>query len=325
VETQLDTAMFVVRQEVARRGLSEDVGIHRVGPHICITLKQEGRAQWIGYESGQGYYLVGEPNDQPAAFFELTPATMVVLFPPPSDSTARVDDLLETLTSHTPDVRKVEAIIDATPVTERGLDVLGTIALIRARELAISKLAELSEDENAPESAFQQLFAAEPWMLGAQYSEVVARERMLWFGARADLLLASVLGYVDIVELKKPSTRILTPASRARTWKQSSDLADAYAQAQQYLRLVDENRLAIENELGIGVAGVSRMYRSSVVIVAGRQPAEEAAQDVIRELNNANPRVTLMTYDEVAAIAEATIRLFRRRLISEVALPSGAA
>jgi hypothetical protein len=318
MESQLDTALMALRQEIARRGLYDNVAVHRVGPHICITLKHEDRAQWIGYEREQGYYLVGDPADPPTAFFDLTPEAMRALFPASTDSDAKIDDILQTLTSHTPDVEKLEAIIDSTPVTERGLDVFGTIASIRARERAIAKLAELSSDESAPEAAFQQLFSTEPWMLGSQYSEVVAKERMLWFGARADLLLASVLGYVDIVELKRPSTRILTPASRARTWKQSSELADAYAQAQQYLRLVDENRLAIENELGIGAAGISRMYRSSVVIVAGQQPKAKSARDVLRELNHSHHRITLMTYDEVAAVAEATIKLFRQRLAPAV-------
>ena len=121
--------------------------------------------------NGQGYYLVGEPDDPPTAFFELTPETMLALFPARADSDAKVGDLLETLTSHTPDVEKLEKIVDSTPVTERGLDVLGTIASIRARELAIAKLGELSNDPDTPEAAFQHLFAAEPWMLGAQYSE----------------------------------------------------------------------------------------------------------------------------------------------------------
>lgn len=208
----------------------------------------------------------------------------------------------------------MEEILDRVPATDQGLDVLSTVAAIRARRHSISRLESLLGDTTIPEREYQNLIADEPWMLGAQYQRVVAKERVLWFGARVDLLLQSVLGYVDVVEFKRPNCPLLIGASRAGTWKQSSQLADAYSQANDYLRLVDENRSAIEAEFGLANGGVSRMYRSSVIIVAGRAPEDKAAQDVIRGLNAAVERIVLMTYDEVLSIAEATIALFERRL-----------
>jgi hypothetical protein len=264
-------------------------------------------------------------------FFELTPDTITNLLPLSSaDQSGEHDqrthdgaELLSSIATESPDIKKVEEIIDRASVTDEGLDVLSTVAAIRARRNAISKLTRMMCNDATPERSYQELFGAEPWVLGAQYRQVIAKERLVWFGARVDLLLASVLGYVDVVELKRPDTRILTQGSRARTWRQTAELADAYSQAEQYLSLIDENRASIEKELDLADEAVSRMYRSSVIIVAGRQPEDKRARDVIRGLNSAYPRIVLMTYDEVVSIAEATVKLFERRLVRHAALPGG--
>jgi hypothetical protein len=332
MHVDLQSALITLRQQVVQRGLRESVHIERDGPYIHIVLRSEGRDRWIGHSPGNGYFLVSSPDDIPQAFFHLTPDVITNLLPISSDGGREGDhdqrtrdgaDLLNSIATESPNVDKVEEIISRASVTDEGLDVLSTVAAIRARRNAISKLNAMMSNDATPERSYQELFGSEPWMLGAQYRQVVAKERIVWFGARVDLLLASVLGYIDVVELKRPDTRILTQGSRARTWRQTAELSDAYSQAQEYLRLIDENRAAIERELDLTEGTVSRMYRSSVIIVAGRQPEEKRARDVIRELNSAYPRTVLMTYDEVVSVAEATVELFERRLVRHVALPSG--
>jgi Domain of unknown function (DUF4263) len=325
----MQTALASLHRHIVQNRLSDRVHVEQDGQYIRLALRLEGRNSWIGYSPGHGYFLVAHPDDTPHVFFDITPETITNLLPISGDNRGgehnqRTHDgaeLLRSIATESPDVKKVEEIIDRASVTDEGLDVLSTVAAIRARRNAISKLTRMMENDATPERSYQELFASEPWMLGAQYRQVVAKERLVWFGARVDLLLASVLGYVDVVELKRPDTRILTQGSRARTWRQTSELADAYSQAEQYLSLIDENRASIEKELDLADASVSRMYRSSVIIVAGRQPEDKRARDAIRGLNSAHPRTVLMTYDEVVSIAEATVKLFERRLVRHVALP----
>jgi hypothetical protein len=50
------------------------------------------------------------------------------------------------------------------------------------------------------------------------------------------------------------------------------------------------------------------------MIVAGRTPAERHARDSLREFSVNDPRLLLLTYDDVIAIGEATVTLFERSL-----------
>ena len=81
-----------------------------------------------------------------------------------------------------------------------------------------------------------------------------------------------------------------------------------------YIRALDENRAAIEQRLEVASQSVSRMYRSGVIVVAGRTPTEKHARDSLREFSVNDARLLLLTYDDVLAIGEATVTLFERSL-----------
>lgn len=336
LRAHLEAGVAAIDREVARRGLSDTVSPHLAGDFIRLDFHKEGRHAWIGYLP-VGYFLVFDRAEMPVSFFDLTPETIESLMPATfvsdrdpyikhelvqdattdSDASQRraieADDLLSAIEGDEPDVQQVEHIIDRSSITEEGLDVLSTVAAIRARRRAISKLVHLMKSEVSTERTFQNLFAAEPWMLGTQY-RVAGSEQMVWFRARVDLLLIGALGYVDVIELKRPSMTLFTRASRDGLWKESAELSDAYSQARDYLRLIDENRDTIEAALGLRSAAVSRLYRSSIIIVAGRYPTTIQARDMIRDLNASSSRIILLTYDEVVSVAESTVSLFERRL-----------
>jgi Domain of unknown function (DUF4263) len=151
-------------------------------------------------------------------------------------------------------------------------------------------------------------------MLGSQYSDVLQREAAIWFGSRVDMLLKSALGYVDVAELKRPDVALIEPGSRTKTWRATKALSDALGQARKYLRAIDEQRHNITRELKLSETSGERLYRSSVIIVAGRNPKEPEALDTLRDMSTETGRLVLLTYDDVLAVAESTIRVFERRL-----------
>jgi hypothetical protein len=57
-----------------------------------------------------------------------------------------------------------------------------------------------------------------------------------------------------------------------------------------------------------------------VIVVAGRSPSEEAAVETLRDINIAEPRILVVSYDDVLAMAEATIKIVERRLHYQPAL-----
>jgi hypothetical protein len=142
----------------------------------------------------------------------------------------------------------------------------------------------------------------------------VEEEWALSVDARADLLMVNALGRIDVIELKRPDTVILTKERRwGRTrWRASQHLSSALAQARAYLRELDENRLSIRSRLRDVPQSIGT-YRSSVLIVAGRSPESQEALEALRDMNVENARILIVTYDDLLLVAEATIRVVERR------------
>jgi hypothetical protein len=226
--------------------------------------------------------------------------------------------LFDSLKDKKPDVNQMKRVIEELPSTEQSLDVLATIVSIMTFRNSIRNLKSLidtQKNSNHPESKYKDILSENPWMLGSHYTEVIEKEFSIWFNARVDLMLESALGHIDIVELKRPDTSILVENKKAKTWRQSSELSDAIAQSQKYIRLIDENALKIESELRLlQNQSISRMYRSKVIIVAGRTPWQKLAIDALRDINLSNNRMLILTYDDILAIAQSTLNMFEKNL-----------
>jgi len=296
---------------------------------LKIHLLKEGRTLWLGYRLGLGYFVSWNKNEAPNNYFNLNndPISNILDLLPSSaidrgigqDTVGLVRELLDSINEHEPDPEKIKRIIDEVPSTEEGIDMLAIVASIKSYRRAIKRLRDLIESQDELEhleKEYQNILASNPWMLGSQYTELLVKEFWIDTTDRVDLMLASAVGHVDVVELKKPNTKILVPGSKANTWRTHYKLSDAQAQARKYLQILDENRLQIENKHPFAKQSVPRLYRSGAIIVAGRTPKEREALNALRDINVSEPRILILTYDDVLAIAEATIKIFERKLQS---------
>ena len=332
VKVELERAMISLESEIERRHLS-GVQVVAEEDHIKLKLDLEDRTLWIGHVENKGYFLTSDLAQTPSQYFELgaIPAGIACLLGPEpgiaavapdaphktqSDASDKAARLLSAIVSDHPDSEDVRNILDDLPTTDRGLDVLATLATLKKCRNALEKLKGLLATHGILEAQYQSLLSANPWMLGSQYTSVVGKEYLLWFGSRVDLILSNAIGYLDIVELKRPDITLLVETSHEGVWRASAEMSDVLAQALMYIRVLDENRKEIEERLGLAVQSMSRMYRSAVIIVAGRTPEQKAARDSLREFNASDPRIVVLTYDDLLAIGEATVTLFERRLDS---------
>jgi hypothetical protein len=324
---RIKAARSILASEVQRKKLS-GIKLRIVDREwLKIQLLKEGRTLWLGYKIGLGYFVSWNKDEAPNSYFDLNnnPISNILdsLPRPAIDqriSQDRVDlasELLDSINEHEPDPERIKRIIDEVPSTEEGIDVLATVASIKSYRRAIERLRDLIESQDELkhlEKEYQNILASNPWMLGSQYTELLVKEFLIDTTDRVDLMLASAVGHVDIVELKRPDTKILSPGSKSNTWRADNKLSDAQAQARKYLQILDENRLQIENKHPFAKQSVPRLYRSGAIIVAGRTPKESEALSALRDINVSERRILILTYDDVLAIAEATIKIFERKL-----------
>jgi Domain of unknown function (DUF4263) len=323
--------------EAAHRKLTAELRKRRLGgatfrivgeEWLQINLVREDRQIWLGHIEGAGYFVSWDRSEDPHSYFELdADGLSLVLAELPSadsaissDDTERARELLDSLTATEPDSERMREILDETPATEEAIDVLATITSLKAFRNAIDRLRWLIDTQDElrhEEKNYQQFFASNPWILG-HYNELLAQVSKIWLGTEVDLLLTNALGYVDVIELKRPDTRILV-RSRA-SWRASKELSDAVAQARRYLGILDDHRREIQENLEPGHSPF-RIFRANAVIIAGKTPEEWSARDTLRDMNATDSRVSILTYDDVLALAEATIKLFERRLTTLRSLP----
>lgn len=226
LESPLTVAQKVLEEVIRRRGLR--VGLDPSDQDwLEIILLAESRSLWLGHREGAGFFVTWDRELEPRTFFEFNDAglqSLLDMLPPSLLPEAGINDrtgevLLESLASQSPDVNLLEEVIDAAPSTPEGLNVLAMLFSLKSYRLAADRLRHLlatQHEERHTEAVYQDLLADYPWMLGSQYANVLRRECEIWFGSRVDLLLTSVLGYIDVVEVKRPDVELFVEDTSVR-------------------------------------------------------------------------------------------------------------
>ena len=322
--SNLVSARSLLEEEITTKGL-KDVELTDDGDYIRIDLRAEQRSIWLGHADQLGYFLTWDRYEPSSRFFrighQIDVASAAISQLSTGPEMPRVQEtidekaqqLLSSIASEEPSPAIIQQVLDEVPATEEGLDVLATIAALKKSRMSVNRLRMLLSQVDVPEAKYRSLLASCPWMLGSQYTDLLVQEYFIWIGLRVDLIVASAIGCVDIVELKRPDLLLLV-RGQGSLWRASAALSSAIAQANGYLRALDEHRFEIEEKLISTTKTTCGMYRSSVIILGGRTPDESDARQRLRDLRMENSRLLIVTYDDLLSIANATVVLFERRL-----------
>ncbi|GAB2558965.1 Shedu anti-phage system protein SduA domain-containing protein [Nocardia heshunensis] len=225
----------------------------------------------------------------------------------------RFDDM-ESLTPSAPDDRDLPAALQRlAAAVEADPDVAETLSRLQESELVASlvqqahrrrdldTLESLVLDEETDERALQTCLEKMTWVFGGEFLSAPAR-RGLHVQHQMDLTLVRPDSSLHVVELKL--ARVPAPIVRERNgWVLGAAVSRSIGQARNYLVALDENRHQILNDLGLDTR------RASVTIVVSHSAflsPDLCAGDVAETLrrNNAHdPRVTVLTYDQLIANA----------------------
>jgi hypothetical protein len=169
---------------------------------------------------------------------------------------------------------------------------------------AFTTLATLIEDPTATEADFQRLLAANPWMFGSEYSELLPR-RSWSRDDRLDFMLRrTVDGYLEIVEIKTPIGQSLFRYDASHdSYAQSAPLANVVGQVIRYIEEIERSRDTI-----VAKDGVDTLKARARVII-GRD-GDKDQQHALRNLNGHLHRVEVITFDQLLRIAGRVIEVF---------------
>ena len=160
----------------------------------------------------------------------------------------------------------------------------------------------INENENS-EHKFQKLLESNSWMFGSEYSELL--ERRNWTrDENVDFMLRRTADdYLEIIEIKVPSIeKLLVYDESHHSYYNSAILSKVIGQVTNYIEEIERNRDSIITKDNCDTLKI----RAKIII--GRD-GNKQQQEALRNLNSHLYRIEIITFDQLAKIANRVISL----------------
>ena len=195
--------------------------------------------------------------------------------------------------------KEVASQISASDLTEEFISAFHGAARVAEIRRGVDELRSYLEKGAIAESIYQDWCERHAWSFGHTYipQDLVRR---ISAGDQVDMLLDTVSGFRDIVELKRPNMSVLKYDKSHKNYYFSTDASSAIGQSHRYLDVLQE-----EAAKGLRDHSHIMAYHPHAMIVIGR--SNEWGSDQIRALHGLNRRlhgITIITYDHLLAQCE---------------------
>ncbi|MFS8212950.1 Shedu anti-phage system protein SduA domain-containing protein [Paenibacillus polymyxa] len=146
-----------------------------------------------------------------------------------------------------------------------------------------------------PEKVFQNWIEQNLWIFGVDYIKKHDARKIALF-SEGDLLMESVDGYLDLIELKRPSHDLLKYDASHKCYYPHPDLSIVIGQSLFYLQKLEEYKLNLEKEYSIKVI----MPRIRIIVGCNKSFNDDQ-RDCLRVLNSKLNSIQIITYDDLVS------------------------
>lgn len=176
------------------------------------------------------------------------------------------------------------------------LDEIRAYAQHASYKSAVAELEQLIDEEGL-ESLYQSWLEEHPWVFGTHYVEQVDLDRV-GFAEKPDICLMTADGYLDLFELKRPSTEVLAFDDGRGVWRWRHDASAAIGQCAKYMDEAEQHRWEMGRKHNVMIV------KPRARVIMGRSQAwDQDQRDALRSLNSALHYIEIWTYDHVLAMA----------------------
>lgn len=142
-----------------------------------------------------------------------------------------------------------------------------------------------------PEKIFQNWIEKNLWIFGVEYIEKYDARKIAFF-SEGDLLMESMDGFLDLIELKRPKYDVFQYDSNHKSYYPSRELSAALGQCLLYLQKLDEYKANLEKEYKV------KVLRPRIKIVAGMtKNFNDEQYEAMRMLNSNLNHIQIISYD----------------------------
>lgn len=224
--------------------------------------------------------------------------------------------ILKTILNKFNDDDKLKKLLDAlSEEDEKGnnpLDILSGLQKQQGWQTEIENLKlllQLEENDNIVEEiknhlSLKSYIAAQPekifqnwieknikWIFGVEYIKKHDVRKIALF-SEADLLMESMDGFLDLIELKRPRCEIFKYDSSHKSYYPSSDLSKVIGQCLYYMEKLDDFKLNLQNEHKV------KIIRPRIKIIAGRtKDFNQEEYNALRMINSSLNHIEIISFD----------------------------
>ena len=149
-----------------------------------------------------------------------------------------------------------------------------------------------------PEKIFQNWIESNLWIFGVDYIKKHDVRKIAFF-SEGDLLMESVDGYLDLIELKRPNHILLKLDASHSCYYPHLHLSQVIGQSLFYLQKLEEYKLNIEKEYSI------KVIMPRIKIIIGRNNNfDDKKRDCMRMLNSKFNSIQIITYDDLISFGK---------------------
>lgn len=172
---------------------------------------------------------------------------------------------------------------------------------------AIDELSKMLPVESLSEDDYKQWFLTHHWVFGTEYLGPEDGTKIGW-AVKGDIVLRSIDGYQDLVELKLPSAEILKYDPSHKNWYPSVELSKALAQVIKYFQETEDARMLLAQKEKLP------FLKPRGRIVIGRSNTWQPEQyDALRRLNASLQNIQIMSYDYLLSIAKRMVSYYEKQ------------
>lgn len=170
-----------------------------------------------------------------------------------------------------------------------------------------SKTHLLKYSAGQPEKIFQNWIESNLWVFGVEYIKQHDARKIALF-SEGDLLMESVDGYLDLIELKRPKHTLLKFDNSHKCYYPHPDLSQVIGQSLFYLQKLEEYKLNLEREYEVKVI----MPRIKVIIGNNASFGDEE-KDCFRMLNSNLNSIQLITYNDLVNFGKLILATYEEK------------
>lgn len=164
----------------------------------------------------------------------------------------------------------------------------------------------LKYNAGQPEKIFQNWIEANLWIFGIDYIKKHDARKIALF-SEGDILMESVDGFLDLIELKRPKHNLLKYDGSHNCYYPHNDLSAVIGQSLFYLQKLSDYKLNLEKEYEIKV-----LMPRIKIIIGNNNDFKEDHVNCLRVINSDLNSIKIITYSDLVKFGKLLIKAYEK-------------